>query len=51
MYRLDNEVDLHGYTGTVSMANRRELFEHLKAKGVTHINCLRHGRVKRYRVR
>jgi len=51
VYRLDNEVDLHGFVGTVDRASMRELFKHLKTRNVTHINCLRNGVLRRYRIR
>lgn len=51
VFRLDNEVDLHGFNGEPSIAHWRELCEFLKPFGIVYVNALRHGELKRYRVR
>jgi hypothetical protein len=51
VFRLDNEVDLHGFNGEPTITYWRELCEFLKPLGVTHVNALRHGEPVRYRVR
>ena len=51
VYRLDNEVDLHGFNGTPSIRLWRELCQHLAPYTITHVNALRNGKLKRYRVR
>ena len=51
VYRLDDEVDLHGFNGQPSIKMWRELCDHLRPFGVTHVNALRHDEPVRYRVR
>lgn len=51
VYRLDGEVDLHGFCGKPELRKRKQLLNYLHEKGVTHVNFSRRGRLVRFAVR